>query len=555
MQQTPTPDNNNKNNIIVGPDYGQMMKLSTNGAIIEAFITQLFNKDTKFDMSMIFTMIRNMAILLIVKTTLEDSKTYLDTFKFTNLAVFRHMYQSFCYSTQTYNFVLVGGKWKYDEMFISTSTLTPFLEQKSIFLNQPSTYYYEWRSYLIKVIVCPQKISFTVPNIDCVKGYVESEIIRKNQEVVFGGKTTMSRIIVTSSNTVKIESIQLAYAFETENYRHLKESISQSFLVEDAMEFSKLPFCVNFDGPPGTGKTTFGSYIASCGLFDRIMVCNMVQASQLNFQDLIVNIDRQLTTTAPKEKKTPTDAESVLLILDEIDKWLESYITNQIQKRREEASTKKQIQDGKSPATIIEGVEKMTVAEEDEKKMHLKTEFLDQLYRLIEGTLLSETRRHVIIFNTNHFDRLFENVDKRFEAYRDRFSKYKFEQINKQEIISYFTHYKSKLQSYNPCDINPEKKVLAERGVRMLCSYDDSVYNSIPENILITYRQLYKILRYNRFNVEITIKFMSEGSDTDFFPTTLTTNTTNTTTTSTASTTSTNNTTSTTSTSTDKDQV
>lgn len=515
MSQNTDP---NTKNIIVGPDYGQMMNLSTNGEIMKAFMTKLFDNNTKFNLRTITCMTGNFIVVLLLKIFLEDSKTFLDKFKFTNLNFFRHMYQSIRYSTTKYDFILVSGKWKYDDTFISVNTLTPFLEQKSIYISQPATYYYEYRSYLIKVIIANNKITFVIPSIDSIKRYVEIDIIRKNEEVVFGGKTTMSRVTVTPSNVIKIEPVQLAYAFETDNYLHLKESISTSFMVESVMKFNSVPFCVNFDGAPGTGKTTFGSYIASSGLFDRIIVCNLVQASNTNFQDLITNLERQITTTSPKEKKSDGEPETILLIIDEIDKWLNSYTDNQIQKLREDARGKKQLQDGKNQGTVIEGYEKLTESEENDKRIHIKNEFLDQLYKLVDGHMLSDIRKYVIIFNTNHFHRLFENVDSRFDALRDRFTKYKFDKIGKPEIIKYFDRFSERLKLFDGDETVPRtKKELFKESVQQLCTYNINIYDEIPSTIKITYRYLHKLLRNHNFNIERTIRALATDYASDFF--------------------------------------
>lgn len=508
----------NSKNIIVGPDYGQMIKLQTNAAIVEAFLSMLFSKNTKFNMLTVFTMVRNMAIILVIKTMLEDSKSYLDTFKFTNLNLFRHFYQTMRYSTHNYDFVLVCGKWMYGDHYISINTLTPFLEQKSIFISQQGTYYFEYRSYLIKVVVADKKISFVVPNIDTIKKFVETDIIHRNKEIVFGGKTTMFRAIITSqSGVVKIEPIQLVYAFETSNYIELEHSIKSYFIVDAYLKFPTTPFCVNFDGEPGTGKTTFGSYIASSGIFDRIIVCNLVQASKLNFSDLITNLERQIAVSAPKDKKADADPETILLIIDEIDKWLESYTSNQIQNLREEARGKKQTTDGKTSGMMVESFEKLTEQEENDKRVHIKNEFLDQLYKLVEGNMFSDIRKYVIIFNTNNFNKLFENVDERFDALRDRFTKYKFSRIGKNDIITYFECFRSKLLE---CKTNNTQKVISStlENIKALCNYDLKVYEKIPESLAITYRTLFKLFRNNNFNVAQTINSLSTGDDFEIFP-------------------------------------
>lgn len=513
QQQTTDP---NAKNIIVGPDYGQMLKLQTNATIVEAFLSKLFSNNTKFNLPTVFVFVRNIITILFIKTLLEDSKSYLDSFKFTNLNMFRHFFQSIRYSTYNYEFVMVCGKWMYGDNYISINTLTPFLEQKSIFISQPGTYYFEYRGYLIKVAVTDKKISFRVPNIEALKRFIEQDIIHKNKEIVFGGKTTMSRAILGSSGVVRIEPIPLVYAFETDNYIKLEESIKNYFIVDSLLKFPTTPFCVNFDGEPGTGKTTFGSYIASSGIFDRIIVCNLIQASKTNFSDLINNLERQIAVTSPKDKKSDGDSETILLIIDEIDKWLESYTANQIQNMREEARGKKQVMnDNKTPGMMLESFEKLTEEEEEDKRTFIKNDFLDQLYRLVEGNMFSDIRKYVIIFNTNNFNKLFNKVDERFEALRDRFTKYMFCRIGKCAIVKYFECFRKKLLECEYLN-NVDSRKIASIGInniKKLCEYDISLYDKIPDSISITYRTLFKLFRNNNFSVEQTINSLATSTN------------------------------------------
>lgn len=504
---------------IVGPDYGQMMQKQTNLAIVEAFITQLFSKDIKFDVRTIFSMIRNMIILVIIKTVLEESKTYFDKFKFTNLNIFKYFYQRLRYSESCYYLELRDQKWYYGNKTISINTLKPFLEQRSIYVSQPGTYYYSNSTYLIKIIITPYKITWCVPDIDVANRYIITEIISKNEEIVHGGKTIMGKVVISQSGVIKIEPIQLAYAFATDNYLKLQESIKNNIWVDAIMKFPTIPVCVNFDGEPGTGKTTFGSYIASTGIFDRIIIFNLIQAANLSFNETISNLERIITNSSKDSSvkdnsvkdNTPKETELILLILDEIDKWLDSYICNNISKLREDSRSKKQVKkDASSPEVTIESFEKLSIAEEEDKRKQIKNEFLDQLYKLVDGHILPDTRKYVIIFNTNNFDKLFENVDKRYVALSDRFQKYKFMKNGKPEIISYINNLRDQLQSHISKFPNGDKKTLLEQTCSQICSYDDNIFESIPDNISISYRTLLKTLRKHCFNIPACIAALSD---------------------------------------------
>ncbi|XWV26935.1 NTPase family protein [Tupanvirus soda lake] len=513
--QTPNDNNNNKN-IIVGPDYGQMIKLHTNGAIIEACVAMLFSKNMRFNTKSFLVMMRNIAILIALKMALEDIKSFMDKFKITNMSSVKYLYQRFRFSEKKYDFILISGKWKYGDKNISINTLTPFLEIKSIAISQPGTYYYEDKGYIIKVIIGTNKISFAIPNIASVISYMENNVIHNNEEIILGGKTVMSKVVVMQSGVMKVEPAQYSYAYPTENYENLEEAIKTNFFVDSILKFPEIPFCVNFDGEPGTGKTTFGNYIAFSGIFDRIIVCNFVPLANTDFSDALVNLERQIISNAPKDQKNNNEPETILLILDEVDKWLTSYLDSKIHKMREQARQSKQIKDEKSnSATVIENYDKLTEKEEIEKRIQLKNEFLDQLYKLVDGLTFSNVRKYVIIFNTNDFDSIFKDTNPKYNALRDRFQRYIFLRIGKPEITKYLKWLNERLKDSSK--VSEEKKKMYESVIQKLCYTDDKVFDLIPDEIKLTYRTLHKILRNEHFNIDKTINALIHYKDNKYF--------------------------------------
>jgi hypothetical protein len=525
-------DNNAQNDKVnyVGPDYGQMIKHQTNGAIIEAFISMLFSKDTNFDTKTFMTMVRNLIILVGIKTGLEESKTYIDKFKFTDLKSFKYFCQRLKYSEKRYDIIKVSEKWMYGDDVMSKNTLTPFLESKQIYIDQQNTYYYSQGSFLIKVIITANKISFCIPNTDSMIKYANNDIIYKNREVTFGGKTTMWKAMIQSQAILKLEPTNLAHAFETDNYVKLEKSIIKNFLVDNCLQFQRIPFCINFDGKPGTGKTTFASYIATKGIFKQVIVYNLIQSSKCDFTETIKLLEKQLNQISSKDKK-PDDDDTVLIIFDEIDKWLDSHINHKIHTLREEARGKKEVKkDEASQPVTIQSFEKLTKEEEEEKALQIKKDFLDQLMRLIDGWVLQDTRKYVIIFNTNNFNKLFENVnvegekENKYDALRNRFQRYHFKLSGKDEIIKYLKSINDKLYDAITEDKMTEEqkkaymaKTMEERikfkeQIGDLLKYDDSIYDQIPDNISISYRSLVKILRFNCFDIEQTVNFLSNPS-------------------------------------------
>ena len=177
---------------------------------------------------------------------------------------------------------------------------------------------------------------------------------------------------------------------------------------------------------------------------------------------------------------------------------------------REEARGKKQIKDDKTQNSVVESYEKLSREEENEKKIQIRNDFLDQLYKLVDGHVLSDARKYVIIFNTNNFNGLFLDTDDRYKALIDRFQKYKFNKIGKAEIISYLkcitNELKKKILESNNGTIT--KLISDKKNIANLCAYDERVLDRIPDNISITYRTLHKILRSVSFKTESVIDIL-----------------------------------------------
>lgn len=183
---------------------------------------------------------------------------------------------------------------------------------------------------------------------------------------------------------------------------------------------------------------------------------------------------------------------------------VKKFYSSQINKLRDEARAKKQVTNSDKPQ-IIESFEKLTEKEEDEKKMQYRTDFLDQLYKLVDGHILPDTRKYVIIFNTNQFDSLFVGVDSRYDALMDRFEKYKFNMIGKPEIIHYLKCINDILQNYVRENTISN---FCQTTINYICINDECIYDTIPADIKLTYRALHKLLRMHGFRIRDTIQAM-----------------------------------------------
>lgn len=146
-------NNNNANqkenptNVVAYPDYGVLAKQQTNTTILEYFLSFLSKRNRtpkKFGI-MIFDLI----LIIFVKILLEESGTYLDKFKFTNVDYLRYQYQYLKNSEIKYELTLssTSQKWSYNTTNICMNSLSPVLEKKGIYVSQPNTYYYTHQTF------------------------------------------------------------------------------------------------------------------------------------------------------------------------------------------------------------------------------------------------------------------------------------------------------------------------------------------------------------------------------------------------------------------------
>ena len=164
-------DNSKGNNIVVGPDYGQLSRYQTNVAILEAFIPMLFStKKNNFSIKTVIIMLRNIVALMVIKTLLEDSKGYLDTFRFTDITLFKYYYQRMIYfkvGESKTEIIKVGDKWFLNGSTtgISINSLSPYLERKKILVSSPGNYYYMIMGHIIVKVYSKYTIFFCSPHL------------------------------------------------------------------------------------------------------------------------------------------------------------------------------------------------------------------------------------------------------------------------------------------------------------------------------------------------------------------------------------------------------
>lgn len=487
----------NTQQLQVGPDYAKLMEKQTSAIVVQACSDFLF-KSGGTSLTNMFQFISNFMVLICVKYAVDDFSKFCDTFKISDTKYFRYMFQRFKYGEITYDFVkLEDGKRHFGDQIIAEDLLSQKLSSKSIHLSIEGTYYIPYKQYLIKLVNKNGNLRWYFPK--SIADDIRGEYVTNCRQIEYENGTRVYRASIQNIS-ITFTPVSQSIVCPTETYRLVGEAIKRHNLYENAIGIPPTIFTLNFQGPPGTGKTTFGTYVASVGIFDRVYTINTVKCgSEMGkFSEIVTKINRAMHTNrgVEKDKKTlDPEGEHILIIFDEIDKWLSSYIDNEISKLYDD-SMKQKTSSSKDGPTIIEKTEKMTAEDESKKREKLKTEFLDSLYLLLEGQSLDTCAKYVLIFNTNNFETMFEGADvNKYYALRTRFHRYTFDPIGKRDIMYYLQYVHKKFCDY----VKDETRPLHQREIagEIIKHTYDGMYEDIPDNVSITYRELCNIIKDN----------------------------------------------------------
>lgn len=241
--------------------------------------------------------------------------------------------------------------------------------------------------------------------------------------------------------------------FPSSNYTQLAH-IAQSFfrVVDCTNMFKSKGILIN--GEPGLGKTNCIDYIASLNIVDNVTKIDMTTRKDVSFEDIVKNI------------LSYTKYNSHIVLLDEIDKYLDFYI--------------------KSSYSKIEN--KPTY---DEYRILQKEKFLYGVLELLECRLFN--RGIIIIFTCNNFESIFEGIDmKHFHSLMSRFLQVEFNRCHRDEFCKY-------LHFLNDKFINTE---FHREDI-------DQLVNRVGD-INLTYRMISDLTMKSCFDLERLVDLVSE---------------------------------------------
>lgn len=522
-----------KVNISTAPDYNALAKAGSNTAILE-YCLKFFQKN-RLNPRNFASLITAISFTLVLKSIMENST--IDKMKLTDINIMKYMAQKFMNGEKTievYRLVKevkndkkgeaakTVDRFVYNGIDLFVTTFNNYFEKYGIQMNRPGTYYFNSNGFLIAFVVQETKYTLYLPNVRRVESFF-IETLKNMKEVILGNNTVMCRLGCTPNSTPTEETIVASYAYETENYKELRKMVKSIFGISALLEQPRKPMSVIFNGEPGMGKTTFGNYMAGKGDADVIITVNLVQFSKTdNFAGIINRVSKKidnLLTSSVKEKRDQT----VIIILDELDKYYVSFSEKEIQKLQDKAREGQTISKKKDKDDSDKSDEKvfppsLTEEEIKQKKSDIRNDIFDCMYQIAEGiSVLKNERKIVVVYCTNHFEEFFAGADKRYNALTQRLCKFYFKKIGKSKVVDFLKDIAKRLKTAEE-KIRKQKELNCEVDTEDAIEIDNSFYNVseedyqnlIPDTISISFRVLDKIITLHNYNLKEVLKNLSD---------------------------------------------
>lgn len=257
--------------------------------------------------------------------------------------------------------------------------------------------------------------------------------------------------------------------YENRNLIKIKEILLEHKKITTKLNMFH-PIILLVNGKPGLGKTRIADYMINQNLCDNMYVYDMTKFKKWEVNSIC---------NAIKTETSKVNGYNVIMI-DEIDKYIDFYISDSYEKERE-----KKIKDITSIPDIRLNITLEDIMKsKDEYEKMIKSYILFELLNLIDSR--SNGTRRIFIFCANNFLSIFEKIDMRhFDSLYDRFINIEFNTINKEELIEIFKYYNKKLNQIDDINLAIEQ---------------------IDDNFQITMRSLHHLFTKNGYNIIKTIE-------------------------------------------------
>lgn len=239
-----------------------------------------------------------------------------------------------------------------------------------------------------------------------------------------------------------------------------------------AAEATKMFYAKGFliDGEPGLGKTEALNYLVSAGICDEAIKIDMTNRFTEKFSKIVEHLTKVKGDTGKR----------IIILFDEIDKWLDQFIKN-------EYTTAVAVARSAAGKTASDP----SPIDFDRFSLDTKESFLYELLHLIEP---DKFRGGVIfLFCSNNFDSIYEGVNMtHFHSLRTRFVRIHFNRCQTDEFKDYLRFLNDSLKGTN--------------------LYNERIEDILPQlgNINYTFRDISHIIMEACFDIETIIQLTKD---------------------------------------------
>lgn len=280
--------------------------------------------------------------------------------------------------------------------------------------------------------------------------------------------------LITSISSSSFEYNTLAKfrnVHETEVYLSFKKLINRHLHNSKILDKNNC-LAINFNGPPGTGKSTFINYIGKQDLVSCIFKLSMINFPQFSLEQIITNLN-----------KNSKIYEKVIIIIDEPDKHLNQHIKYKLTEYQNEREKKFK--------------KEHEFSEEENEKIikNIKEENLRFYHRLIDGDVLNKYEQVILIFLTNNWDQLFQDVHQDYDAVKNRIINVNFAPLKKIEILDFID------KTFQKIEEKYDKQLFLKR---------------VPEKLELTCRELDSLMTMSHYKPEKLLEMMCDKKNSFF---------------------------------------
>jgi len=472
QQQIGQMNNMQNSNYVQSMDYGQLMQLQGTSLILDKMVSYLFNNG--LNVATIKKIIPTFILIVTLKHVLDESKSYLESFKIGNITLFKFMYQKMKIDHKTIEMPYNNSKWYYNGQELNSQLLMNYFNRFQYDPERNSSAYMHVFGYITNVVSFNKMLTITYPNVRKVEERLQDEFEKLVIKKV--DKVTQFMLMQPEKLIPKFVNTEIYYAYETFIYRKLFDIIKKYMDINKKVKFKNQPITISFNGPPGTGKTSFANYFAQKDMVDYVLYVNMMSFTNLQFDEMIKLINSNSGWTSKDKRNT------ILIVVDEVDKYMRKYIGDKIAEMKKDKVEKVEVSNEKGQKEMTEKITKVEVTSEQEKaeEIRIKEDFCHKLQVIVDGSHLTNFSQSIIIFNTNNFETMFEGVSKHYDALLTRFRPYKFDDIGKRDIVGY----------------------VEDIFTRAEIDFDRKLLDQIDDDIKISYRALTQQMQDSCFEID-----------------------------------------------------